>query len=69
MVSGRDCGSLMSGKFELVPSRPTTLHDDAGVDAEEEHQAEQDQQPDNADAAAPGPAATWEAQAAVPGER
>jgi hypothetical protein len=28
------------------------LHDDAGVDAEKQHQAENDQQPDNADAAA-----------------
>ena len=57
------------GEVRLIPAWPTTLHDDAGVDAEEEHQAEQDQQPDNADAAAPGAAAAWEAQAASSGER
>jgi hypothetical protein len=55
------------GEVRLIPARPTALHDDAGVDAEEEHQPEQDQEPDNADAAASGTASAWEAHAAPAG--
>jgi hypothetical protein len=51
------------GEAGLIAAGPAALHDDAGVDAEEEHQAEQDQESDNADAAAPGAASAREAHA------
>jgi hypothetical protein len=57
------------GEVRLISARSAALHDDAGVDAEEEHQAEQDQEPDNADAASPGTASARKAHAPAAGHR
>ena len=44
------------GYTRIVTARPPSLQDDARVDPEEQHESEQDQKTDNADAAAaPGP--------------
>ncbi len=55
------------GEGRRVAARSTALHDDARVDAEEQHQAENDEKADNADAAAAaaGAAAARKADAAA----
>ena len=65
VVSGRDCGSWISGKFALIAAGRAALQDHARVDAEEEHQAENDEDAENADAAAAAGAAARKPHAAA----
>src|SRR5262245_48164113 len=50
---------------EVVLAANTSLHDHAGVDAEEQHEAENDQNAEDADPAAASPSAAREADAAA----